>query len=182
MRIVAGTARGRVIRGPRSKRGIRPTADRVRETLFNVLGQWLDGKSVLDLFAGTGALSLEALSRRANRAVLVDDDPEAVALCRMNAGALGFAGSVEILSAPVAVALRLLKARRERFDVAFADPPYAAGVVRSTLEGVSDLIAPAGVFCIEHSRHEAAPEGAGDLVRFDARRFGETLVTLYRVA
>ena len=74
MRIIAGSAKGRALQAPGNTKGVRPTADRVRETLFNVLGQWMDGLAVLDLFAGTGALALEALSRGATRAVLVDVD------------------------------------------------------------------------------------------------------------
>src|SRR5688572_2885467 len=103
MRIVAGTAKGRALAGPKAtSRHIRPTADRVRETLFNILGQWLDGQCVLDLYAGTGALGLEALSRGAARAALVDSDREALALCRQNTEHLGFSDRVDILGQPVA--------------------------------------------------------------------------------
>src|SRR4051794_21286152 len=101
MRIVAGTARGRPLEGPKAA-GIRPTADRVRETLFNVLGQFLDGERVLDLFAGTGALSLEALSRGASSAVLVDRDRAAIGLCERNATSLGFRDRVELIESSVA--------------------------------------------------------------------------------
>ncbi|AKQ66651.1 16S rRNA (guanine(966)-N(2))-methyltransferase [Myxococcus hansupus] len=101
MRIVAGTVKGRALAGPKStSRHIRPTADRVRETLFNVLGQFLDGQRVLDLYAGTGALGLEAVSRGAGQAVLVDQDREALGLCRQNVDSLGLAGQVEIVAAP----------------------------------------------------------------------------------
>src|SRR5512132_3323905 len=95
MRIIAGTAKGRALKGPRGA-GLRPTADRVRESIFNVLGQWLDGLRVLDLFAGTGALGLEAVSRGAREAVLVDSGREALQLCRENAEALGMAAQVQV--------------------------------------------------------------------------------------
>src|SRR5438132_1215848 len=127
MRIVAGSARGRPLKGPKSAEVIRPTADRVRETLFNVLGQWLEGQSVLDLYAGTGALALEALSRGAAKAVLVDRDREAQALIRANAESLGFEGRVELLAMPVERAFAALAGRR--FELVFADPPYAASAV-----------------------------------------------------
>src|SRR5215510_10826844 len=123
MRIVAGKARGHHLLGPRSS-NIRPTADRVREAIFNVLGQWMDGWSVLDLFAGTGALALESISRGARRAVMVDEDKEAVRLCRTNAAALGFKEQVEILAMPVTRALAQLQRAGERFELIFADPPY----------------------------------------------------------
>lgn len=181
MRIVAGTARGRPLAGPKGQ-GIRPTADRVRETLFNVLGQFLDGETVLDLYAGTGALALEALSRGASKAVLVDQDREAVGLCRKNAESTGFASQVEILRRPVAKATVDLGRQGRKFDLVFADPPYAAQVVQQLLDQVTanGLLSPNGTLVIEHDRREEAPAEHGRLRKLDQRRFGDTLVTLYR--
>jgi 16S rRNA (guanine966-N2)-methyltransferase len=183
VRIVAGTARGRPLITPKGK-GIRPTADRVRETVFNVLGQWMNGMRVLDLYAGTGALALEALSRGAEGAVLVDDDGEATRLCRENAKALGFSDRVEILAMPVPRASALLAQRQQAFDLVFADPPYAARALTETLEVVTRhrLLAPGGTVVIEHDRREAASEAHGELARVDQRRFGDTQVSLYRAA
>ncbi|MCE9671433.1 16S rRNA (guanine(966)-N(2))-methyltransferase RsmD [Myxococcus stipitatus] len=183
MRIVAGTAKGRALAGPKpTSRHIRPTADRVRETLFNVLGQFLDGQRVLDLYAGTGALGLEALSRGAGAVVLVDQDREAQALCRQNIQSLGFTSGVELLAQPVARALETLGRRGERFELVFADPPYAARVVETVLDGVvgAGLLAPGGMLVVEHDKREAAPESHAGLVREDQRRFGDTLVSFYR--
>ncbi len=184
MRIVAGTARGRALAGPKStSKHIRPTADRVRETLFNVLGQWLEGESVLDLYAGTGALGLESVSRGAARAVLVDQDREALSLCRKNVEALGFSGQVEILGQPVGRAMEALGRRGERFGLVFADPPYAARVVEEVLEGVArhGLLASGGTVVVEHDRREAAPQSHAGFSQVDQRRFGDTLVTLFRI-
>ena len=175
MRIVAGSARGRPLKGPKKADRIRPTADRVRETIFNVLGQWLDGLTVLDLYAGTGALALEALSRGAKSAALVDSDREAQALIRENARTLGF--EVELLAMPVERALASLRGRA--FDLVFADPPYAASAVAKLLEAVPAVLAPGGRFCVEHDKREAAPEKAGALTRADQRRFGDTVVSIY---
>ncbi|WP_426751860.1 16S rRNA (guanine(966)-N(2))-methyltransferase RsmD [Myxococcus sp. Y35] len=183
MRIVAGTAKGRALAGPKAtSRHIRPTADRVRETLFNVLGQFLDGQRVLDLYAGTGALGLEAVSRGAGQAVLVDQDREALALCRQNAASVGLAGQVEILAAPVTRALETLKRRGERFELVFADPPYAARVVEAVLDGLvaAGLLAPSAMVVVEHDKREAAPESHAGLNLEDQRRFGDTLVSFYR--
>ena len=125
MRIVAGSAKGRALSGPKAtSKHIRPTADRVRETLFNVLGQWLEGQRVLDLYAGTGALGLESVSRGASGVVLVDSDREAQALCRANTDALGFTAQVELLAMPVARALDSLGKRGERFQLIFAEPQH----------------------------------------------------------
>lgn len=183
MRIIAGSARGRILLGPRS-RAIRPTADRVRESIFNVLGQWMDGQSVLDLYAGTGAMALEALSRGAARAVLVDQEREAVGLCRANAAALGFAQQVMILAMPMARAVERLSAQGERFDLVFADPPYAARATGEVLAQVGQrgLLAPEGVLCLEHDRREAVPEQGEGLVRVDQRTFGDSRVSLFRFA
>jgi 16S rRNA (guanine(966)-N(2))-methyltransferase RsmD len=169
------------LQGPKGK-GIRPTADRVRETLFNILGQWMDGLKVLDLYAGTGALALEAISRGAERAVLVDQDREAVQLCRDNAGGLGFADRVEILNQPVARAAEQLNRASRSFDLVFADPPYAALVVPQILELVTKngLLAEGGTLVIEHDKREEAPETFESLARLDQRRFGDTLVSIYR--
>jgi 16S rRNA (guanine966-N2)-methyltransferase len=182
VRIVAGSARGRALKGPRSA-SIRPTADRVRESLFNVLGQWMEGQSVLDLYAGTGALALEALSRGAVRAVMVDQDREAVALCRENAAALGFTAQVQVMAMPVARAVEQLAARGERFELVFADPPYAALAAAGVLELVSQrgLLAPEGTLVIEHDRREVAPERHGALARVDERKFGDTRLSLFRL-
>lgn len=183
MRIVAGTAKGRTLTGPKpTSKHIRPTADRVRETLFNMLGQFLDGQAVLDLYAGTGALGLEALSRGAGRAVLVDQDREAQALCRENTDHLGFTSQVELLAQPVSRALESLGRRGDRFELIFADPPYAARVVETVLDGVmgAGLLAPSGMVVVEHDKREPAPQTHAGLTREDQRRFGDTLVSFYR--
>jgi len=184
MRIIAGTAKGRALAGPKpASQHIRPTADRVRETLFNVLGQWLEGQKVLDLYAGTGALGLESVSRGAVRAVLVDSDREALGLCRTNTEALGFGTQVEVLAQPVDRALETLGRRGEQFDIIFADPPYAARVVETVLERLAKqgVLAPGGTVIIEHDKREAAPESHAGFTREDQRRFGDTLVSIFRI-
>lgn len=184
MRIVAGTAKGRALEGPKpTSRHIRPTADRVRETLFNILGQWLDGHAVLDLYAGTGALGLEALSRGAGKAVLVDQDREALGLCRQNTDHLGFTAQAEILSLPVARAVETLGKRGTKFDLIFADPPYAARVVEGVLEQVAraGVLAPGGTVIVEHDKREPAPESHEGFSRVDERRFGDTVVSFFRI-
>ena len=183
MRIVAGTAKGRALVGPKdTSKHIRPTADRVRETIFNILGQVFEGESVLDLYAGTGALALESLSRGAARAVLVDQDREALALCRTNAEALGFLDRVEILAQPVGRTAMTLRGRA--FDLVFADPPYASRMVASVLELVEAgaLLAAGGVLIVEHDKREEAPEALGAFTRTDQRKFGDTLVSFFRIA
>src|SRR5215813_2840591 len=181
MRIVAGTHRGRPLLGPKGP-GLRPTADRVRESLFNLLGQRFDGGSVLDLYAGTGALAFEALSRGMTRAVLVDSGAESERLVRANARALGFESAMTFLRAPVERALLRLASEHQRFERVFADPPYAAGAAVGLVEAVrsAGVLAPEGILCVEHGHGEPLPPGGGGLTAVDQRRFGDTVVSLFR--
>ncbi len=182
MRIVAGAARGRTIAGPKRDDVIRPTADRVRQTLFNVLGQWCDGLEVLDLFSGTGALALEALSRGATKAVCVDSGREAQGLITANAQALGFSDRVELLAQPTERALATLASQGRRFHLVFSDPPYRLEVSLKVLEqlGALCLLHPGATVVVEHAKDEQVPERVGALVRVDERRFGSTVVEVFR--
>jgi len=183
MRIVAGSAKGRTLAAPKSDDVIRPTADRVRETLFNVLGQRCDGLTVLDLFAGTGALGLEAVSRGAERAVLVDRGREALELCRQNAAALKFTDKVEIIPAGAIEGIAMLGKKGRVFELVFSDPPYALTAGVSVLEalGQAKVVSEGGVVVIEHGREEQLPERVGDFVQIDERDFGTAIVTLFRL-
>jgi 16S rRNA (guanine(966)-N(2))-methyltransferase RsmD len=179
MRIVGGTARGRTLVGPKGTE-IRPTSDKVRESLFNVLGQTLEPIAVLDLFAGTGALALEALSRGAASAVLVDSAHEAAGLCRTNAQELGFESQVEIWPVPVQRALQRLGREARQFPLVFADPPYALLAGGGLLEQVVQLLPKNGLLVLEHDKREELPEATPSLVREDERAYGDTRVSLYR--
>jgi len=183
VRIVAGTHRGRPLLGPKGP-GLRPTSDRVRESLFNLLGQFFEGGEVLDLYAGTGALAFEALSRGASRAVLVDLGAESERLVAENARALGMDGLVDFHRMPVARAVPRLAAEGRRFALIFADPPYAEEAVAEVVGAVGKgrLLADGGTLLVEHGRREVAPDTAPGLQRVDSRRFGDTVVSLYRSA
>jgi 16S rRNA (guanine966-N2)-methyltransferase len=178
MRIVAGEKRGLVLSAPKSHDVIRPTADRVRETLFNVLGQRCDGWHVLDLYAGTGALALESLSRGAVHAVLVDAGREAQQLCVRNAQFLGYESRVEFVRSRVEDVWPKLLNRR--FDLIFADPPYKLNAGAMVLARVESLLGPGGMLVLETGRHEKVPLESGVLRCVDERSFGDTLVRLFR--
>jgi 16S rRNA (guanine966-N2)-methyltransferase len=139
VRIIGGEYRGRRIAVP-ERRDLRPTPDRVRETLFNWLGQVLEGKSCLDLFAGSGALGFEALSRGAKRVVMVEQDRETARALRESAAALE-AANLEIVESD---AMRFLDASPERFDIAFVDPPYNSKLVGSALVRLPRHLNPGG--------------------------------------
>ncbi len=168
MRIVAGRWRGRRIEAPSGEQ-VRPTSDRVREAWMSIVGPSLVGARVLDLFAGSGALGLEALSRGAERADAVEQDPRALRTLRANADLLGAGDRLTVHRAEV---FRFLEGAGD-WDVAFADPPYRLGLAARVAQAWLDRPF-AGVLGIEHEAGAALP-GAPD-----TRRYGDTALSFYR--
>jgi len=186
MRIIGGAKRGARLKPPApSTRGIRPTPDMVRESLFNILGQDLSGIAFLDLFAGTGAVGLEAVSRGAARCVLVDRSPEAAALCRDNARRLGMEERVQVLELDARRALERLAARGARFDVVFAGPPFGEPPERVALLGAAlaslRLLEEGGVFVLQAPRAGFGPPPEGLRV-VDDRAYGSNRLVFHRPA
>ena len=179
MRIIAGALKGRVLSPVKGR--TRPTAAKVREAIFNILGAAVAEARVLDLFAGTGALGIEALSRGAATAVFVEDQPSALKGLRRNLETLGLAERSQVLPLPVAAALRKLSARGAPFGLVFLDPPYGGEVAQATLAALaaSPLLLPQAWVVAEHSRREALPETAGALRQQTLRRYGDTQVAIY---
>lgn len=183
MRIVAGRFRGRAIASP-SHEGLRPTSDRVRESVFNILahgidGYDLDGARVIDLFAGTGALGLEALSRGAGYCLFVEEAAEARALIRANVEAMGLTGVTKIYRRD---ATSLGPAQTHQpFGLAFLDPPYAQGLAERALAALRDggWLTPGAVAVVEERASVAldAPDGFTGL---DRRTYGDTQVLFLR--
>jgi 16S rRNA (guanine966-N2)-methyltransferase len=151
VRIIAGKWRSRVLHFPAATE-LRPTPDRVRETLFNWLGQRLDGLECLDLFAGSGALGFEALSRGAARVVMLERDRRAAAALRESARVLGAEGA-QVIEAD---ALAWLERASERFDLAFVDPPYASGLAAAALAKLPPRLNPGARVYVEASEPVAA--------------------------
>ncbi len=180
MRIIAGEFKGRVLAPVKGL--TRPTSAKVREAIFNILGPAVSGAKVLDLFAGTGALGIEALSRGAAAAVFVEDHPGAVKGLRQNLEALGLSDRVEVLPMQVSAALKKLAAPNRRFELIFLDPPYVGGLVLATLEALAttELLLTGGLVVAEHSRRESLPEMIGKLEQQTLRRYGDTQVAIYR--
>ena len=176
MRIVAGSVRGRRLAVPPGAR-TRPTSDKVRAAVFNVLGQFFEGGDVLDLYAGTGAMTLEALSRGCRRAVCVESDRAAAEVIERNAAACGFADRVEVRREAVSEALRRLPPKA--FALAFVDPPYAQGP-EVALEALPPLLAAGAVVVAEHDRRRAPADRYGPLRLVDRRDYGDTGISIYR--
>jgi 16S rRNA (guanine966-N2)-methyltransferase len=186
MRITGGTLRSRALKAPKGA-ATRPTSDRVREALFGILTSAgaIEGAQVLDLYAGTGALALEALSRGAAAALLVESAREALGALRANVEALGLEDRARVVAGDVAQAMRRL-GEAGPFDLVFADPPWALVDAGPPLAVLSDLarrggIAAEGRVVLEHSARTAPPDIDG-LVRLDARRYGDTALTFYKPA
>jgi len=149
VRIIAGRLKGRRLETPRWE-GLRPTSDKLRETLFNILAPRIEGARVLDGYAGTGALGLEALSRGAAHVTFVERDRRAVALIERNATACDVKGRYTIVCGDVvAVAPRL--GAGGSFDLILLDPPYGAGSVRTVLDRVAVLLSPGGLLVLERA-------------------------------
>ena len=177
MRVVAGRFGGRRLRAPRG-RDTRPTSDRVREALFAMLGP-LDGARVLDLFAGSGALAIEALSRGAAAATLVERDTRAVEVIRANLAALGLGDDeAHVVQAPARVALRDASARGDAYDLVLLDPPYrdAPALGRELSEALPALLAPAARVVAESDRRSPL---ALELPVLRERRYGDTLIRIH---
>lgn len=177
MRIVAGRYGGLGLFGPRKGSPIRPTTDRVREALFGRLGARVEGASVADLFAGTGAVAIEALSRGAARAVLVDLGRDAIDLQKRNLGLCRPPAAARIMQRKVEAWLRKTE---DRFDLVFADPPYGydlAALCRAL--GEAELLAPGGLFVLEHGVRDVAPDEDPWWILDDRRSYGGTCLSSY---
>ncbi len=194
MRVIAGSARGRTLKGPpRAKqpgrhRGqgtavIRPSSDLVRGVIFDMLdAMGASYTRVLDLFAGTGALGIEALSRGDGTAAFVDDGAEAVAIIRVNLELTGFSQRAQVhRMAAESAALRLSSSSEGPFTLVLADPPYydedAFAAVRTVAE--SPLVAAGTVIAMEHHRRAVPPDALGALPLYRTRRHGDSVVSIY---
>jgi 16S rRNA (guanine(966)-N(2))-methyltransferase RsmD len=174
-RIIAGTARGRRLAAPRGQ-GTRPTGEKVRAAVMNLLGQFFDGGDVLDLYAGTGAFALEALSRGAARAVCVEADRAAAEVIRKNAAACGFEERVEVREGRVEAVVPRLPAGA--FALLFVDPPYAEGPERA-LALAAERVAPGGLAVAEHDAKRPPADRIAALALRDRRAYGGTGISIY---
>lgn len=185
MRIIAGLAKGRRLATPGARGGeiIRPTADRAREALFSILGwEFIREAVVLDLFAGTGAMGLEALSRGARQAVFVDNSPVALNLIRHNIEACGFGDRAQVIRHDLRKNLSFAAGQGlGAFDIVFLDPPYRQSLGQSILAALlfQRLVKEQGVVIAEDDSRETLPDSVGRLVLYDRRAYGDTGFWLY---
>ena len=179
MRVIAGKYKGRTLFSPKDA-SVRPTTDRIKENVFNLLQGRIPGAAFLDLFGGTGAMSIEALSRGASRAVIVDASRDSVALIKKNFQKVGIGKEGEILELSYDLALKRLTG--VPFDLIYLDPPYRAAYYEDILERIltADVLAKNGVMVFEHATERDFPEISGYSV-LDRRKYGSvTLEILQR--
>lgn len=184
MRVIAGKYRSRSLRSLRGQ-AMRPTSDRLRETLFNILGPAVAGAVFVDLYAGTGAVGIEALSRGARTAVFVENHRPAVELIRANLRELGIESGAEVLAGDALRGLRRLASRGLVADFIFADPPYAdARAYTEVLDwlGENDLLASDGVLILEHAARHPLSDGGGRMKKSRTMRQGDAALSFYRRA
>ena len=172
MRIVAGTLRGRTINGPKWD-GLRPTSDSLRETLFNVLGPAIAGQRVLDGFAGTGAVGIEAVSRGAAHATFVERDARAISLIEDNAGKLGVKNACAIIRGD------FMAVKAGSFDLVFLDPPYEFRDLDAAIRHAGGLIQPGGRVVVEHARKRELPAAVTGLAKYRTLVAGDSALSFY---
>jgi len=184
MRVIAGQFRSRALVAPRG-RDTRPTSDRLRETLFNVLTPRVEGAVFVDLFAGSGAVGIEALSRGAREAVFVEQAEPALKAIRTNVAALGIRGGYVLEARGVAAVLKRLASSGRAADIIFLDPPYEdAGAYESTLGLLggesSELLARDSIVIAEHAKKDDLAERYGKLLRYRVLKQGDAALSFYR--
>lgn len=178
LRINSGKLKGRRLETLRGS-AVRPTADRVREALFNILGSKPVGATVLDLFCGSGALGVEAISRGARQAVFVDNNIAVLAMLRKNLARCGLDSGTRVVGCDIAADLTLAAKPGITFDLIFMDPPYRGGLVQPALSLLvqSALLAPAALVVVEHAPEEMIEPLSIGLQLKDRRRYGRTCLT-----
>ncbi len=180
MRIISGTYGGRPLKSLPGD-NTRPTGDKLKETLFNIIGPYFRGGRVLDLYAGSGALGIEAVSRGIEEAVLVDTNREAQAIIRENIQMTKEEEKFELLTVPATVALDTLANRRDQFKLVFLDPPYAKQTIEEDIQKLIDknLLTDIAMIVCETGSDVELPEMIGEVSIWQHKRYGKTTLTIY---
>lgn len=181
MRVIAGEHKGRPLAAVPGK-GTRPTTDKVKESIFNMIGPYFDGGWALDLYAGTGSLGIEALSRGMEKAVFVELDPRAFAVVKENIAALHLQNQAEAYRNDARRALKALAKREVQFDAVFLDPPYAKQKIEEEIAILqeSSLLAPEAWIVAEHDAADQLADRIGACVCERSATYGDTTITIYR--
>jgi 16S rRNA (guanine(966)-N(2))-methyltransferase RsmD len=193
MRIISGRLKGRILKLPR---GIRATSDKVRKALFDILGERVVNSEVLDLFAGSGSLGIEALSRGAKSVIFVEKDRRCLEKIKENLSVIGLlparrlpaskAGTsrgYRVMELDIFEAIKKLNRKTEKFDIIFLDPPYYKGMAKKSLQTLFqyDILKPNGLIVAEHYKKDELPQTLGELALARQERYGDTVLSFYSV-
>lgn len=177
MRIITGKARGKKLITLEGE-AVRPTTDKVKEALFNILQFQLEGRSFLDMFSGSGQIALEAISRGAKSALLIDASKSAAKVIEQNIKACGFERECTLINAD---SVMYVKNSRLTFDIAFIDPPYKQGLLESALLAAASRMNKGGIIVCEHPFDEAVPEKLGEFEKAKDYKYGKVVLTSYKM-
>lgn len=177
MRVITGAARGRKLITLPGTDTVRPTAERVKEAIFSAIQFDIEGRRVLDLFAGSGQLGIEALSRGADNAVFVDASPESVGVVNKNLAATGLRDKAKVAKCDFQ---SFLVRNTDTFDIAFLDPPYNSGVLADALEKTASVMSDYGVIFCEHPSGADLPDLISGFKVYRTYKFGSVTVTMYK--
>jgi 16S rRNA (guanine(966)-N(2))-methyltransferase RsmD len=180
MRVISGKYRGRTLQGPKHK-GLRPTADRVKEALFNIIGPRIIDADFLDLFAGTGGIGIEALSRGAASVVFSDINPQSIKLLRQNISFLTPQEKVTVFQLRADKTIEVLAAEEKTFDLVFLDPPFEADLLETTIIRINEfnLLRDGGWLIAEHPDKIELFENGAPFVKTDIRSYGDICLTFF---
>ncbi len=176
MRVITGTARGRKLVTLEGE-DVRPTTDRVKESIFNIIQFDLEGAYVLDLFAGSGQLGIEALSRGAKHCTFVDSSAKSIDVVKQNLKTVGFEKMASVFCGDSKMYITL---SRDKFDIALLDPPYNKQILDSVLPVVAEKMADYGVIICESALNESLPQAAGEFSLYREYKYGKIKLTAYR--
>ncbi len=178
MRIITGSARGRKLNTLEGL-DVRPTPDKVKEALFNIIQFDIEGRRFLDLFAGSGQIGLEALSRGAKDCVFIDASKKSAGVIEENIAHCGFQSQSKLVNAD---SIMYIRRTLEKFDVAFLDPPYRKGLLQEALPIVAEKMNEGGIIVCEHPYDEAVPEDLGAFKKYRDYKYGKIVLTSYKSA
>jgi len=180
MRIIGGKFRGRKIQHPGTGT-VRPTKDRIREAVFNIIAERVSGAKVLDIFAGSGAYGLEAISRGAKETVFIENNRRCAGVIKENIASLGIEDQARVIVADAFGSAELLEENKEGFDLVFSDPPYKRDMAKKTLIMINqyDILNPSGFLIIEHHVIEDLPEIEGNLTLCRKKTYGDASISIY---
>ena len=182
MRVISGKARGLKLNTPKND-DVRPTTDRVKESLFNMINSYIMDSDILDLFAGTGSLGIECLSRGANQCIFVDNSKESINIVKSNIKKARVENESIVLNLDFKSAINSLSSKNKQFDVIFMDPPYYKNMFSDALSAVdnNNLLKEDGIIVVEHDTVDKFPDNMGRLYKSREKKYGNTTLTFYKL-